>query len=326
MTQVQDTTESTDVAVAEPTGTPATTEERQARLAELKAVIATGLETFEVVGTALEEVRRDKLFIDAGYQTFGAFAKAEFGISSGRAYQLVQEQKLSNALESARRAANVTEPERRTSGRAMRAALDVTEGDVERAADLIITVEAAQPATEQAVRDAAPEKPVRVRRGAVAFTPPAETMAERAIRTACVTCAHFEQRHVTRPDGSVGVCRECDCKAYVAPGSTVPTPDVSGPEPVSGDLPVSEPVPDTRFLRLVTDLMLDLNRPETQAGIIALGHNQQVGLKAAEQVLALRNRLDEVADALTGAYGQAPEPVYFDDSEGLLEPKPVGVE
>lgn len=59
-----------------------------ARLAELKAVVTDGLQTFVTVGQALAEIRDIRLYRQT-HDTFEAFCADEWGLSRPRAYELI---------------------------------------------------------------------------------------------------------------------------------------------------------------------------------------------------------------------------------------------
>lgn len=69
-------------------GTKLTTPEAK-RLAECEAIIHQGLDGWVDVTHALLDIRDNDLWIGKG-KTFGAYCKAEFGISRSRVYQLIE--------------------------------------------------------------------------------------------------------------------------------------------------------------------------------------------------------------------------------------------
>lgn len=61
---------------------------QSARKAELEAIIKQGLNQFMAVGSALEEVRDSKLYLDE-HETFKDYLKVKWDISLSRGYQLM---------------------------------------------------------------------------------------------------------------------------------------------------------------------------------------------------------------------------------------------
>ena len=67
-------------------------------LDELEAVIATGLNTFVQVGTALAEVRDSKLYA-ASFPSFETYCQERWGLSRSRAYQMMDAAELSTIVD-----------------------------------------------------------------------------------------------------------------------------------------------------------------------------------------------------------------------------------
>lgn len=67
------------------------------RLAQLEAVIASGMQTFLAVGNALLEIQTGKLY-RAGYSTFEDYLRDRWNLSRRRGYQLVEAAKVAKAL------------------------------------------------------------------------------------------------------------------------------------------------------------------------------------------------------------------------------------
>jgi len=69
------------------------------RLIELEKTIAEGLEQFYSVGNALQEVRDNRLYLDAGYETFEVYCKKRWQISQSMGYHLMSASDVVNSLE-----------------------------------------------------------------------------------------------------------------------------------------------------------------------------------------------------------------------------------
>lgn len=68
------------------------------RLAQLEAVIASGMQTFLAVGNALLEIQTGKLYRLSGYPTFEDYTRDRWGLSRQRAYQLSTAAKVAKSL------------------------------------------------------------------------------------------------------------------------------------------------------------------------------------------------------------------------------------
>ncbi|HVC03835.1 MAG TPA: hypothetical protein VND88_04095 [Candidatus Acidoferrales bacterium] len=60
-----------------------------ATLTDLEAIIDRGKQTFFEVGNALTEIRERKLYLQAGYPTFGVYCQKRHGFSASRGRQLI---------------------------------------------------------------------------------------------------------------------------------------------------------------------------------------------------------------------------------------------
>ena len=58
-------------------------------LAELEKVIEDGLATFLAVGTALVRIRDERLYQEAGYDTFDRYCRERWDMSGSHAYRLM---------------------------------------------------------------------------------------------------------------------------------------------------------------------------------------------------------------------------------------------
>jgi phage N-6-adenine-methyltransferase len=77
-------------------------EHRRGRsLRECESVIEQGLETFRDVGTALLEIRDNRLYRETGYATFAQYCRERWGFSRQRGYQLMSAAQVSNVLDTA---------------------------------------------------------------------------------------------------------------------------------------------------------------------------------------------------------------------------------
>ena len=284
--------------------------DRQTRAVELIGVVRQYQDAAAMVMAALEEIKSDKLYVELGYKSWTAFSEGELKLSRQRADQIILEsrsRKMTNAFVIDSEAS----PSVPVSGRALREIATLSESDPEAAAEVLSEVAASGPVTAPAVREA-------VQRRTQPETPHVETLSEKAERTACVNdCGHYQARHVLFRDGHYGPCRECTCTAYVAPGTMAPRPPAVEPEPAAEPVVVS----DTRFLRLVRDLHVELNRPECALGIVSLARQPEAAFEAAAQVMALCRRLEQVADALISGAPPESAAVYY--AEVLPEREPV---
>ncbi len=91
----------------------------QARLAELEAVVDRGLQTFFEVGSALLEIRENKLYRDT-HKTFTDYCRHRFGFTDSRGRQLIAAAKTVTAVTLLGLPVPSTEREARELGRRIR--------------------------------------------------------------------------------------------------------------------------------------------------------------------------------------------------------------
>jgi hypothetical protein len=107
------------------------------RLAELKAIVSDGLNTFVAVGRALVEIRDSRLYRQT-HGTFEAFCNDEWSLSRPRAYQLIEAATVTEAVStsgghaptSERQARELTGLPAETAAEVMRTAHEQTAGKV----------------------------------------------------------------------------------------------------------------------------------------------------------------------------------------------------
>ncbi len=99
----------------------------QARLAELEAVVDRGLQTFYEVGSALLEIREQRLYRQS-HKTFEGYCRERFGFSDSRGRQLIAAAKTVTAVTEQGLPAPRTEREARELARQLRAQADELDG------------------------------------------------------------------------------------------------------------------------------------------------------------------------------------------------------
>jgi hypothetical protein len=289
-------------------------EARKGRADELIGIVREHLDAASLVAVALDEIRDQKLYVELGYRTWALFTEGELGVGRRRANKIIQEQRASRALRDTNEvlvgtAVPTNEKEVELSGRALQAIAPLVEVDPEAARDLVARLSEGGPVTEQAIRTAS--RPPSYPRFNAAPVAPAK------LNCADWECQHPQDWH----EGGRGHCEGrhktqvgamCACSRFIAPVSTAgqpaPTPRPWAPAESEGPY---EPRPDSRYVRMCRDLMLEFNRPEARmsvdymAGVPAL---QEQGIAAVQE---LRDRLDEVLWSL-----QSGEP--------LGDPEPLG--
>lgn len=117
-----------------------------ARLAELKAIVTDGLNTFVTVGRALAEIRDSRLY-RATHGTFEAFCESQWGLTRTRAYELIS---ASETVESMSGIPDIEPPKNETQARELRGLLPDTAAEVMRKAH----DDTAGRVTASAIRDA----------------------------------------------------------------------------------------------------------------------------------------------------------------------------
>lgn len=99
----------------------------RARLVELELVVERGLQTFYEVGSALLEIREQRLYRET-HKTFQAYCQARFGFSDSRGRQLIAAAKTVTAVTQQGLPAPKTEREARELARQLRAQADELDG------------------------------------------------------------------------------------------------------------------------------------------------------------------------------------------------------
>jgi len=99
----------------------------QARLAELEAVVDRGLQTFYEVGSALLEIREQRLYRQS-HKTFEWYCRERFGFSDSRGRQLIAAARTVTAVTEQGLPAPRTEREARELARQLRAQADELDG------------------------------------------------------------------------------------------------------------------------------------------------------------------------------------------------------
>jgi hypothetical protein len=108
----------------------------KARLVELEQVVERGLQTFFEVGTALLEIREQRLYRQT-HKTFEAYCRQRFGFSDSRGRQLIAAARTVTAVTELGLPAPKTEREARELARRLRAQADELDGGGEERQELI---------------------------------------------------------------------------------------------------------------------------------------------------------------------------------------------
>ena len=203
-------------------------EQRQGRARELYGVVQEHKESGFLLAAALDEIRRDKLYVELGYSTFAAFSERELGVSRQRAYKMIEEQRGRLAL--AEVSTMVDSGASMISGRAVRRLAPAFEQEPERAAAAVAEVQAetGKPITEPQARQVVSD-----------------------LNLAC-TCSHFGAQHTWQNNGATrGRCRatengkNCECEGFSPVAAAAPAPPRDLPNPgaiAKGEVRCGNPV------------------------------------------------------------------------------------